>query len=356
MTRKSRFSISNALFGPKRESGISLLIVALLALGVTLLVYATGGTKYVYVQFMYAPVILAGILFRLRGGLAMAACAGLLLGPLMPLEVARDTPQETTSWLIRMGFFALNGSVAGGLSTLIVERLRLFEKISDELAITYGNTLRALVMLIGERDDETADHSERVAFNTLRLGQALHLDQQQLETLYWASILHDLGKIGVSENILNKPGPLSPQERLDMQRHAEIGQRVIMNAGADFKPIADIVVAHHERWDGHGYPHGLKGEAIPLEARILTVIDVFEAITSKRPYHEPLDPQTAMQQICAERGKHFDPRVAETFHQLFLNQQLMFENEHSALSQQRDRYSGAHFFLSRINARVQASA
>ncbi len=355
MTRKSRFSVANALFGPKRESGISLLILALLALSVTALVYATGGTKYVYVQFMYMPVILSGILFRLRGGLVMATCAGLLLGPVMPLEVAKDMPQETTSWLIRLGFFALNGSVAGALSTLVVERLRLFEKISDELAITYGNTLRALVILIGERDDETADHSERVAFNTLRLGEALNLNQQQLETLYWASILHDLGKIGVSENILNKPGPLTAAERLIMQRHAEIGQRVIMNAGSDFKPIADIVVAHHERWDGHGYPHGLTGEAIPLEARILAVIDVFEAITSKRPYHEPLEPKTAMLQICNEHSKHFDPRVTEAFHLLFSKQQLMLENEHPALLKQRDRYSGARFFLSRIDARVQVS-
>jgi hypothetical protein len=352
MTRKSRFSISSALFGPQRDSGINLLIVALLALGVAVLVYVTGGTKYVYVQFMYVPIILGGILFRIRGGLGMAVFAGLLLGPLMPLEVSQDLPQETTSWLIRMGFFALNGSVAGALSMLVISRMQLFEKISDELAVTYGNTLRALVMLIGERDDETADHSERVAYNTLRLGEALGLREQQLETLYWASILHDLGKIGIPEKILNKPGPLDVAERQNMMRHAEIGHRIIINANADFKPIADVVVAHHERWDGAGYPHRLREHEIPLEARIIAVVDVFEAITSKRPYHEPLAPKLAFLEICAERGRHFDPAIVEAFHGLYERGELMFENEHPVLLKQQDRYSGSRLFLSRIEAQA----
>lgn len=146
---------------------------------------------------------------------------------------------------------------------------------AKNIALTYGRTLRSFVVLIAERDNETADHCERVAYNAVLVGETMQLSPERLEVLYWAALLHDLGKIGISESILNKPSALTAVERLEMQRHVEIGYRIILHASHEFAPIAEVVAAHHERVDGTGYPNRLAGSAIPLEAKILAVIDVF---------------------------------------------------------------------------------
>ena len=342
-------TLSDRLFGKRRDTGIVALLIALLQIGVAVVVYLTGGTQFVYLQFMYIPVAISGLVFGMPGGVIFGLFGGLLIGPIMPLNVDSNTAQPLLSWLIRLGFLCLQGLVAGYVGGLMKQRLRAVELISEELAFTYGRILRSLVVLIGERDDKTADHSERVAYNAIQMGQALKMNSGELETLYWAAVLHDLGKIGVPENILNHPGALSPEDRTQMQRHVEIGQRILEQASAEFKPIAEIVAAHHERWDGLGYPKGLRAEQIPLAGRILTVLDVFEALTSKRPYRDPMLPEDALQLIQADAGQRFDTRIVDVFVTLYRSDQLALSIIGEAQTAHlHDRYGSGAMLISRL--------
>ncbi len=341
--------LTESLFSRRRDSGIIVLLVVLVEIFVGIVVYLTGGTKYVYLQFMYLPVMTGGLLFGTMGGVFVALFAGLILGPFMPLEVATDQAQATLSWMVRTGFFCLIGGTSGVLSNLLRQRMRMIENVAKELSVTYGRTLYALVSLIHERDDKTADHSERVAYNAVVIGRELGIDQDHLETLYWGGILHDLGKIGISETIINKPGPLTPEERLEMQRHPIIGARVLLKASPDFGPIAEVVRSHHERWDGAGYPDQLKGEAIPIAARVLAVLDVFEALTSFRPYREPMAARDALFFLRENAGTHFDTRIVDIFTSLYQSRKLAFSNEiPEDLSDIQSRYGARAVLLNRL--------
>jgi putative nucleotidyltransferase with HDIG domain len=342
--------LSERLFGKRRDTGIFLLIVALVQMGVAVMVYLTGGTTYVYLQFMYIPVAIAGLLFGQAGGLGAGIFGGLLLGPFMPLDVATGAAQPALGWLIRMAFFCLQGLVSGYISMLLKQRLNTLEIVTDELSLTYGRILRALVGLIAERDDKTADHSERVAYNAIQMGKALGVQGHDLETLYWAAVLHDLGKIGIPESILNKPGALTSPERSEMQRHVEIGYRMLVGASPEFKAIADVVSAHHERWDGQGYPAQSQGESIPLAGRILTVLDVFEALTSTRPYRAPMEPAEALALIQSDSGTRFDPQIVQTFVSLYNHQKLALSIlDDTKLEHLHDRYGSGGLLVSRLN-------
>ena len=160
-------TLSDRLFGKRRDTGIAALLIALLEIGVAVGVYLTGGTQFVYLQFMYIPVALAGLIFGMVDGVISGLFAGLLLGPIMPLNVDANSPQPIISWVIRMGFLCVQGLVAGYVGGLMKQRLRVVEVIAEELSLTYGRILRSSVVLIGERDDKTADHSERVAYNAI---------------------------------------------------------------------------------------------------------------------------------------------------------------------------------------------
>jgi HD-GYP domain-containing protein (c-di-GMP phosphodiesterase class II) len=343
-------ALADWLFGARRDNGIVLLLISLVQIAVAITVYLTGGTQYVYLQFAYIPVAVAGLVFGTRWGTAFGLFTGLLLlGPLMPLDTFANIAQPTLGWVIRMAFLCLQGAAAGFVGDLLKRRVKVLEVVADELALTYGRVLRSLVKLIGERDDETADHSERVAYNAIQMGKALGLKGTALETLYWAAVLHDLGKIGIPERILNHPGPLSDADRTEMQRHVEIGERVILEASVEFKPIAEIVAAHHERWDGQGYPRGVRGEAIPLAGRILTVLDVFEALTSKRPYRAPMSPDAALEIVRGDSGTRFDPRIVDAFVTLLEDRQLALSDITETKAEQlHDRYNSGALLLSRI--------
>ena len=342
-------TLSDRLFGKRRDTGIVALLIALLQIGVAVAVYLTGGTQFVYLQFMYIPVAISGLIFGMVGGVVFGLFGGLLLGPIMPLNVDTNVAQPLLSWMIRLGFLCLQGLAAGYVGDLIKRRLRAVEVISEELALTYGRILRSLVALIGERDDKTADHSERVAYNAIQMGQALHMNTSELETLYWAAVLHDLGKIGIPESILNHPGALSEEDRTQMQRHVEIGQRILEQASAEFKPIAEIVATHHERWDGLGYPNGLKGVEIPLAGRILTVLDVFEALTSKRPYREPMLASEALQLIELDRDQRFDSSIVDVFVNLYASGQLaLSEIGDAKTTYLHDRYGSGAMLIRRL--------
>jgi putative nucleotidyltransferase with HDIG domain len=180
----------------------------------------------------------------------------------------------------------------------------------------YVAAIEALAHAIDAKDQVTHDHIRRVQEESLRLARALGVDDElQLQAINAASLLHDVGKIAVPEHILNKPGRLTASELQIMKTHAPVGGDIL--AMIDFPyPVAPIVRHHHESWDGSGYPDGLSGEAIPIGARILAVVDCFDALTSDRPYRPRLDDGDALKILADRRGTMYDPRVVDVFFEL----------------------------------------
>jgi diguanylate cyclase (GGDEF)-like protein len=169
----------------------------------------------------------------------------------------------------------------------------------------------ALAQAVDTRDAYTGSHSERVAALAAKIAQQLGLAPEEVELTRLAASLHDLGKLAIPEEILRKPGELSSAEWIVLQRHPQIGHRMLVSLGVD--PIADWVLHHHERWDGSGYPAGLAGERIPLGARIIFVADAFDAMTSNRLYREPLGREAAYLEVERCQGTQFDPEVVQAF-------------------------------------------
>ena len=169
----------------------------------------------------------------------------------------------------------------------------------------------SLAKAVDARDTYTGSHSTRVAELGAWIAQRLGLDQEQVELTRLAGSLHDLGKLAIPEEILRKPGPLTPPERLVLERHTQIGHRMLESLGVD--PVADWVLHHHERWDGSGYPDRLRGDQIPLGARIIFVADAYDAMTSDRAYRGRLTPRAAVEELQRCAGTQFDPSIVATF-------------------------------------------
>lgn len=220
---------------------------------------------------------------------------------------------------------ALAGSAAAAIENvrLYEETRRLYEEqrrraeqlaaMVDELQRTYSGTMHAMSALLDARDASTEGHSRRVVYFTLALAGALGLtDREQRQIIEHGALLHDVGKIGVPDAVLLKPGALTADEWAQMRKHPEIGYGMLKDI--DFlRGALPIIRHHHERWDGKGYPDGLAGEAIPLEARLFAIADTFDALTSERPYKVAFSYEAAAAQICAERGSHFDPQAVDAF-------------------------------------------
>jgi len=177
------------------------------------------------------------------------------------------------------------------------------------------DSVRALVLATEMRDPYTAGHSYRVTVMALRLGEAMGLSAEQLRALAQAGLVHDVGKLRVPDHILNKPGPLTQQERRIIEEHPVTGYEMCSRLGFMPEELA-IIRHHHERWDGTGYPDGLKGEEIPLLARILAVADVYDALTSRRAYREPWTHEQAREYVLAGAGTQFDPKCAAALAEL----------------------------------------
>lgn len=162
------------------------------------------------------------------------------------------------------------------------------------------------------RSQGTEEHAERLAQLTRVVGIRLHLPPLELNELELLATLHDIGKVGITDLILNKPGKLTPDEWAEMQKHSEIGYRIAVSS-PELRPIADYILTHHERWDGNGYPRGLSGEAIPLISRILAVADAYDAMTQDRSYRKAMPKEYALEEIERNAGTQFDPKVAQVF-------------------------------------------
>jgi putative nucleotidyltransferase with HDIG domain len=170
----------------------------------------------------------------------------------------------------------------------------------------------ALVATLDARDRYTAGHSTTVAVYARDIAQRLKLSDDEVRLAYLAGMVHDIGKIGIPASILEKPGPLTPQERRAMEEHSSIGERILANVEA-YTEIAMIVRHHHERMDGEGYPDGLSGSDIPVISRIICVADAYNAMTSDRPYRDAMPSSVAREQLRQSAGSQFDETVVEAF-------------------------------------------
>lgn len=182
----------------------------------------------------------------------------------------------------------------------------------EELAELYLATIKSLALAIEAKDQYTHQHILRVQRYAVAIAQELRVDGAELEGLKTAALLHDIGKLGIPEYILLKPGKLTPEEFETIKQHPQIGAEILADIHFPW-PVLPGVQFHHERWDGTGYPQGLTGEAIPFQARLLAVADVYDALTSNRSYREAWDHRRAVETIRAGAGAHFDPQVVEAF-------------------------------------------
>jgi HD-GYP domain-containing protein (c-di-GMP phosphodiesterase class II) len=244
-------------------------------------------------------------------------------------EMAKASNQMRSFLVVPM---ARQEGVVGALSVGFLERhefgaeeLPLLSTIGGQIAIALQNaeaydkldrmyleTVTALAAAMEAKDQYTASHADSLATMAVAVGSRLGMSDNELRMLQYAAVLHDIGKIGVPGNILNKPDRLTHDEFETMAQHTIIGERIISRIDY-LVPIARIIRSAHERWDGSGYPDGLGGEAIPLAARILLVCDAFDAMTTDRPYRNALPVSIALQELDANSGAQFDPRVVDVF-------------------------------------------
>ena len=188
------------------------------------------------------------------------------------------------------------------------DALQQLEERAEEQSGSDAETMRRLARAIEFRSRETSDHIDRVAAFSGLIGKRMGLARQEAERIHTASVMHDVGKVAVADEVLLKPGPLNADERHQMERHAEIGHEVLTASDGDLMQLAATIAwAHHERFDGNGYPRGLKGEEIPREARIVAVADVFDALTHDRVYRPALPLDEALAIMADGRASHFDP-------------------------------------------------
>lgn len=176
--------------------------------------------------------------------------------------------------------------------------------------------IEALARAVDAKDQVTHEHIRRVQDEAVRLARALAIDDEgEIQAIRTAALLHDVGKLAIPEHILTKPGPLTPAEYDIMKRHAPVGADILSVIGLPHE-VASIVRHHHENWDGSGYPDGLSGDRIPIGARILAIVDCFDALTSDRPYRPRLTENDALKIVADRRATMYDPRVVDAFSNL----------------------------------------
>ncbi|MBM2851008.1 MAG: domain S-box/uncharacterized domain, partial [Anaerolineales bacterium] len=203
----------------------------------------------------------------------------------------------------------------GAQAAIAIDNATMFSDLQRshvELSLAYDDTIEGWARALDLRDKETEGHTQHVADLTLRLAHALGVGDSELVHLRRGALLHDIGKMAIPDGILLKPGPLTEAEWAIMRQHPEYAHQMLAPI-AHLHLALDIPYCHHENWDGSGYPRGLKGEAIPLAARLFAVVDVWDALTSDRLYRAAWSPAKARAYLREQAGKLFEPRIVEMF-------------------------------------------
>ncbi|MGB3960409.1 MAG: HD-GYP domain-containing protein, partial [bacterium] len=278
-----------------------------------------GEPGYIDVVGDMVPIVVGALVYFLLNSSFIAIVAGLSQG-ISPLDI----------WISRVGSVVVNYLVLIPLAVLIailyvrdgipavlllVIPLALarfsFQQYTN-MRNLYIQTIKAIVAAVDAKDSYTRGHSDRVREMSVAIARELKLPEGEQEVIEYMALLHDTGKIGVSEAILNKPGRLTEEEYQVIKDHPVIGARIVSEVDF-FKKASTIVRHHHEWYNGEGYPDGLQGEEISLGARIIAVADAFDAMTSERPYRRARSVEEALAELKANVGKQFDPRVVEAF-------------------------------------------
>jgi putative two-component system response regulator len=200
------------------------------------------------------------------------------------------------------------------LETEVALKTIQLQKTLDALQIASLDFIRRLSRAAEYKDEDTGAHIERMSRYSEVVAQKMGLDGKTIERILYAAPMHDVGKIGISDKILLKPGKLDPDEWEIMKQHTTIGARILSGSRAGIVRLAEVIaLTHHERWDGSGYPRGLKGARIPLVGRITAIADVFDALTTRRPYKKPFSVEKSFAIIQESKGSHFDPDVVNAF-------------------------------------------
>jgi putative nucleotidyltransferase with HDIG domain len=200
---------------------------------------------------------------------------------------------------------------------LYLGKLETEKRHAEQVSVLHLRTIETLALAIEAKDQTTGEHLQRVRVYAMELAKELRLSEDETEALRAASVLHDIGKLAVPEHIISKPGKLTPEEFDKMKIHPIVGAEILEQVNFPY-PVAPIVLAHHEKWDGSGYPHGLAGEAIPIGARILSAVDCLDALASDRQYRKALPLDEAMAKVVSEAGSSFDPQVVSILHRRYV--------------------------------------
>jgi diguanylate cyclase (GGDEF)-like protein/putative nucleotidyltransferase with HDIG domain len=205
-------------------------------------------------------------------------------------------------------------------------RLRDEREQARSMAELHLATIEALALAIDAKDQTAPDHIRRVQTYASGVARALAMSEDEIQGVRTAALLHDIGKLAVPEHILAKPGPLTPEEFQKVRIHPQVGAEIIASVPFPY-PVVPLILSHHERWDGRGYPSGLKGADIPLGARILCVVDCFDALTSDRPYHSAIGADAALAILQQDAGKAFDPQVVAAFGRVMAELRLQVQRD-----------------------------
>jgi diguanylate cyclase (GGDEF)-like protein/putative nucleotidyltransferase with HDIG domain len=220
--------------------------------------------------------------------------------------------------------------------------LALVSAATRELSQLHMSTIEALALAIDAKDQTSQLHIRRIQFYAAEVARALGMDEDEVQGVRTAALLHDIGKLAVPEHILSKPGPLTPEEFQKVRVHPIVGAEIVATIPFPY-PVADLIRAHHERWDGKGYPNKLKRDEIPLGARILSVVDYFDALMTERPYHKAMTADAAVAVLRQEAGKGLDPQVVHIFLELLpalREQEISLNRDTDSLSQEKQPAQG----------------
>lgn len=250
------------------------------------------------------PILLSAVWYNLRGAYLAALAVSLTYLP----HVLLQWGSQSSEFVDQLGGFVTIWSTATLAGWLVGKEKAALQDLSE----THEGALVALVMALDAREHDTKLHSLRVRAYARHLGKRMGLSPRNLLQLGEGALLHDIGKIGIPDQLLLKPGKLSEEEWTVMKTHPAIGAD-ILDAVPFLSHASDVARSHHERFDGTGYPNGLRGEEIPIGGRIFAIVDVFDALTTDRPYHQKLSFRDARAQIRSGAGGHFDPAVVEAF-------------------------------------------
>ncbi len=311
-------NLSADLIGDKTRKILVLLAMILVITAGHFVTPASYGQGHLYhwihilLRKLYIlPVVVGAIWFNLPGAMLTAAVISVSFLPVVSLQWEGMQAENMNQWgeLASLWFVAIFGGI------LIQKEQSLLRQLNQ----TLRGALESLVSALDVREHDTGTHSFRVREATVWLAKKMGLAPAQIKACSQGALLHDIGKIGIPDNILLKAGPFDDEERSVMNRHPELGRRILESIPG-LGEASEIVYAHHERFDGSGYPMGLAEDSIPVGSRVFAVADVLDALTSDRPYRKAQTFDEAKDWIESQEGKHFDPAVIEAFREMTIDE------------------------------------